>query len=67
MSYGTSWKSVMRIVAGYVDRLLKGAQPGDLPIQQVSKYDLMINLTLARDLGVNVPETLLLRADELIK
>jgi len=57
----------MRIVAGYVDRLLKGAQPGDLPIQQVSKYDLTINLTLARDLGVHVPEALLLRADELIK
>jgi len=67
MSYGTSWKSVMRIVAGYVDRLLKGAQPGDLPIQQVSKYDLTINLTLARDLGVEVPKALLLRADELIK
>jgi len=50
----------MRIVAGYVDRLLKGAQPGDLPIQQVSKYDLTINLTLARDLGVHVPEALLL-------
>jgi len=67
MSYGPSWKSVMRIVADYVDRLLKGAQPGDLPIQQLSKYDLTINLTVARDLGVDVPGALLLRADELIK
>lgn len=67
MSYGPSWKSVMRIVAGYVDKLLKGAKPGDLPIQQLSKYDLTINLTVARHIGVHVPEALLLRADELIK
>jgi putative ABC transport system substrate-binding protein len=67
MSYGPSWKSVMRIVAGYVDRLLKGAQPRDLPIQQLSKYDLTINLVIARDLGIEVPNALLLRADELIK
>jgi ABC-type uncharacterized transport system substrate-binding protein len=67
MSYGPSWKGVMRMVAGYVDKLLKGAQPRDLPIQQLFKYDLTINLMIARDLGVEVPNALLLRADELIK
>jgi putative ABC transport system substrate-binding protein len=55
------------MVAGYVDKLLKGAQPRDLPIQQLFKYDLTINLMIARDLGVEVPKALLLRADELIK
>jgi ABC-type uncharacterized transport system substrate-binding protein len=67
MSYGPSWKGVMRMVAGYVDKLVKGAQPRDLPIQQLFKYDLTINLMIARDLGVEVPKALLLRADELIK
>jgi len=57
----------LRHFAGYVDKLLKGAQPRDLPIQQLFKYDLTINLMIARDLGVEVPNALLLRADELIK
>jgi len=67
MSYGPSWKDVMRMVAGYVDKLLNRAQPRDLSIQQLFKYDLTINLMIARDLGVEVPNALLLRADELIK
>jgi putative ABC transport system substrate-binding protein len=67
MSYGASTKEMGRRAAAYVDRILKGAKPADLPIAQSSKYDLVIDLRVARELGLEVPQELSLRADELIR
>ena len=67
MSYGWNLKEVMLSMAGYVDKILKGAKPADLPVEQVGKYDLVINLSMARELGLEVPQGLLLRADEVIQ
>ena len=67
MSYGPNLKEAGRKMATYVDRILKGAKPGDLPIEQMSEYELIINLRVARELGLKVPQDLLLRADEVIQ
>jgi len=67
VSYGIDLHEAMRRAAPYVDKILKGMRPSDLPIEQVSKYELVIDMRVARELGINVPQELLLRADEVIR
>ena len=67
ISYGTNFTELWRRSAGYVDKILKGARPGDLPIEQPTKFDLVINLKTAQAIGVNVPRALLQRAEQVIE
>jgi putative ABC transport system substrate-binding protein len=67
MSYGTNVADVFRRAASYVDRILKGAAPGDLPVQAPAKYEFVINLKTANTLGLTVPPLWLGRADEVIE
>jgi putative tryptophan/tyrosine transport system substrate-binding protein len=67
ISYGPDLFDQFRHAAGYVDRILKGEKPGELPVQQATKYELRINLKTAKALGLDIPNTLIGLADEVIE
>src|SRR5262249_25639880 len=67
LSFGPDLPHIWRNVGKYVDKILKGAKPGDIPVEQPSKYELVINMKTAKALGLTIPQSLLLRADQVIE
>jgi putative ABC transport system substrate-binding protein len=67
ISYGTDFPELFRQAAGYIDRILKGVKPGDLPIELPTKYELVVNLKSAKALGLTIPESVLSLADKVIE
>lgn len=67
LSYGPDYGDVMRRAASYIIKILTGARPANLPVEEISKFDLVIDLRVAREMNIEVPQSLLLRADELIR
>jgi putative ABC transport system substrate-binding protein len=67
LGYGVAWTDVVRRSMVLVDKVLKGAEPSDLPIQQATKFELIINLETAKALGLTIPPSLLARADQIIE
>ena len=67
ISYGTDYRSLYRDAARYVDRIFKGARPGDLPVEQPREFELVINVNTAKTLGLTIPQSILVRTNELIQ
>jgi putative ABC transport system substrate-binding protein len=67
MSYGPNFPDLFRRAGDYVDKILRGVKPAEIPVEQPTKFDLMINLTTAKALGLAIPESFLLRADQVIE
>ena len=66
-SYGPSLSEMLQVAATYVDKILKGAKPGDLPVEQPTKFEQVINLKAAKTLGLTNPQSMLIQADEIIQ